>query len=121
MRRIFARKPSVSTHSGAHSGAQPRYSTLVGCFIGAPPGEFTDFKKCSYSIKVNDNILAENALMNAGITADSRVIYETEREALRQELFNLKSCQITFLTASVTATSALLGAGVAVSNWLHTG
>lgn len=36
-------------------------------------------------------------------------LYEEERKALRNELYNLKSCQITFLTTSVTATGLLLG------------
>ena len=36
-------------------------------------------------------------------------LYEQERKALREELYNLKSCQITFLTTSITATGLLLG------------
>jgi hypothetical protein len=36
-------------------------------------------------------------------------IYNNERIALREELHNLKNCQITFLTTSVTATGILLG------------
>ena len=34
---------------------------------------------------------------------------EKERVALREELHNLKNCQITFLTLSITATGAILG------------
>lgn len=36
-------------------------------------------------------------------------LYKQERKALREELYNLKSCQITFLTTSITATGLLLG------------
>jgi hypothetical protein len=36
-------------------------------------------------------------------------LYEEERKALREELYNLKGCQITFLTTSITATGLLLG------------
>jgi len=36
-------------------------------------------------------------------------IYNNERIVLREELHNLKNCQITFLTTSVAATGALLG------------
>lgn len=35
--------------------------------------------------------------------------YERERASLREELHNLKGCQITFLTSSVTATGVILG------------
>ncbi len=36
-------------------------------------------------------------------------VYEAERNALRQELHNLKGCQITFLTTTITATGLPLG------------
>lgn len=36
-------------------------------------------------------------------------IYDRERTLLREELHNLKNCQVTFLTSSVTATGVLLG------------
>jgi len=37
------------------------------------------------------------------------LLYEHERKALREELYNLKNCQITFLTTSITVTGLLLG------------
>lgn len=40
---------------------------------------------------------------------DPAELYDHERTALRDELHNLKNCQITFLTSSVTATGVLLG------------
>lgn len=43
-------------------------------------------------------------------------LFEKERAALREELHNLKGCQITFLTSTVTATGVLLG----LSNALKT-
>lgn len=36
-------------------------------------------------------------------------LYDKERVALREELHNLKNCQITFLTSSITATGLILG------------
>jgi hypothetical protein len=41
---------------------------------------------------------------------------ERERAALREELHNLESCQITFLTHSVTATGVLLGLGASLGS-----
>jgi hypothetical protein len=49
-----------------------------------------------------------NSLMN------NAEIFNSERLALRDELHSLKSCQITFLTTSVTATGALLGIAVSL-------
>lgn len=43
-------------------------------------------------------------------------LYERERAALREELHNLKGCQITFLTHSVTATGVLLGLGASLGS-----
>ncbi|HHM04915.1 MAG TPA: hypothetical protein ENJ19_04120 [Gammaproteobacteria bacterium] len=44
-----------------------------------------------------------------GIATERYAYYEAERSALRQELHNLKGCQITFLTTTITATGLLLG------------
>ncbi|HEB97877.1 MAG TPA: hypothetical protein ENJ05_00035 [Thiotrichales bacterium] len=48
---------------------------------------------------------------NTAMSQDSymNAFYEAERNALRQELHNLKGCQITFLTTTITATGLLLG------------
>lgn len=43
--------------------------------------------------------------------ATDRELFQLEMTALRQELYHLKSCQVTFLTFSVTATGVLLGMG----------
>lgn len=45
-----------------------------------------------------------------------REILDAERKALRDELHNLKNCQITFLTSSVTATGVLLGVAFTLSS-----
>jgi hypothetical protein len=42
---------------------------------------------------------------------DTNEFYERELVALREELHNLKNCQVTFLTSSITATGLLLGIG----------
>jgi hypothetical protein len=44
------------------------------------------------------------------------VLLTHELMALRQELHNLKTCQITFLTLSVTATGGLLGLGTSFAD-----
>lgn len=44
-----------------------------------------------------------------------------ERMALREELHNLKNCQITFLTTSVTATGVLLGLATTLTSSLEPG
>lgn len=46
-------------------------------------------------------------------------LYRHELRALRQELHNLKNCQVTFLTFSITATGVLLGLGGSLSQLLN--
>lgn len=48
-------------------------------------------------------------------------IYDKERSALREELHNLKTCQITFLTTSITATGLILGISTALGNKMPEG
>jgi hypothetical protein len=48
-------------------------------------------------------------------------LYEPERSSLRQELHNLKNCQITFLTTSVTATGLLLGLATTLTSKIEFG
>ncbi len=52
---------------------------------------------------------------------DEIELYDHERTALREELHNLKSCQITFLTSSVTATGVLLGLATTLASSLDLG
>ncbi len=47
---------------------------------------------------------------------DPYELFDKERMALREELHNLKNCQITFLTSSVTATGAILGLATALAS-----
>ena len=42
--------------------------------------------------------------------------YSKELDWLREELHNLKDCQVTFLTRSVIATAALLGLAVSLTS-----
>lgn len=47
---------------------------------------------------------------------DETELYDRERVALREELHNLKNCQITFLTSSITATGVLLGIATSLAS-----
>jgi hypothetical protein len=47
--------------------------------------------------------------------ASQAQLYEEERKALREELYSLKNCQITFLTTSITATGLISGLAASIA------